>query len=53
MKKKLRLRQWVKDALAIILFYALIVAGVIGLNARFGQLCENGYTNYCPVESAK
>ena len=47
--KKLRLKQWVKDAIAIILFYLIIVAGVIGLNARFNQLCENGYTRYCPI----
>lgn len=34
--KKLRLRQWVIDALGVILFYTLIIVGIILVNARLG-----------------
>lgn len=51
MKKKLRLRQGVKDALGVALFYAVIVLGVIVLNARFEGIneCvrEGNDRNYC------
>lgn len=40
--KKLRLRQNVKDALAVALFMVMIVIGVIALNARFEYLIEEG-----------
>lgn len=53
MKKKLRLRQWVKDTLTfIVLFvlFALAVGVMFMVDARFKQLCENGYARYCPVE---
>lgn len=36
--KKLRLKSWVKNILAIMLFYLVIVFGVITLNARFEYL---------------
>lgn len=51
MKKKLRLRQGVKDFLGVALFYAIIVLGVILLNARIGSIneCirEGNSQNYC------
>ena len=54
MKKKLRLRQGVKDFLGVALFYAIIVLGVIVLNARFEYLNEcvgEGNTeSYCVGE---
>lgn len=34
--KKLRLRQWIIDALGVILFYTLIIVGIILVNARLG-----------------
>lgn len=34
--KKLRLRQEVKDILGIMLFYAIIIIGVVLVNARLG-----------------
>lgn len=40
--KKLRLRQNVKDALAIALFMIMIVVGFIALNARFEYLINEG-----------
>ena len=40
--KKLRLRQNVKDALAIALFMVMIVVGVLLVNARFEYLIEEG-----------
>ena len=36
--KKLRLKSWVKDTLGIMLFYSVIVFGVIALNTRFEYL---------------
>lgn len=50
--KKLRLRQWVKNTIAIILFYGLIVGGVFLIDARYDQLCNDGYTQYCDVEES-
>ena len=38
MKRKLRLRQEVKDALAVILLYVIIIVGIILINARLEQL---------------
>lgn len=38
MKKKLRLRQEVKDVLVVILLYVIILVGIILLNARLEQL---------------
>lgn len=38
MKKKLRLRQEVKDVLAVVLLYVIILVGIILLNARLEQL---------------
>lgn len=49
--KKLRLRPWVKNTIGVILFYSLIVVGCLLIEARYDQLCENGYTQYCSVES--
>ena len=49
MKKKLRLKQWVKDAIAIILIALLMLGGLLLIDARFKQLCNNGYTRYCPI----
>lgn len=40
--KKLRLRQNVKDALAVVLFMIMIIVGVIALNARFEYLINEG-----------
>lgn len=40
--KKLRLRQNVKDGLAIVLFMVMIVIGVIAINARFEYLINEG-----------
>ena len=40
--KKLRLRQNVKDTLAIALFMVMIVIGVIAINARFEYLINEG-----------
>ena len=48
--KKLRLRKEVKNILVAILFYGLIVFGVISINDRYEQLCEDGYTQYCSIE---
>lgn len=42
--KKLRLKSWVKDALAIMLFYSIIVFGIIALNARFKYLNQQKST---------
>lgn len=36
--RKLRLRQGVKDVLVVILFYLIIVIGVILVNLRFEQI---------------
>ena len=48
--KKLKLRKEVKDTLIVILFYGLIVFGVISINNRYEQLCEDGYAQYCSIE---
>lgn len=40
--KKLRLRQNVKDALAVALFMVMIIVGVIAVNARFEYLINEG-----------
>lgn len=40
--KKLRLRQNVKDALAVALFMVMIILGVIAINARFEYLINEG-----------
>ena len=40
--KKLRLRQNVKDALAVALFMVMIIVGFIAINARFEYLIEEG-----------
>ena len=37
-KRKLRLKQEVRDVLSALLFYAVLVGGVIVLNARFEYL---------------
>ena len=37
-KRKLRLKQEVRDVLSALLFYAVLVGGVIILNARFEYL---------------
>ena len=37
-KRKLRLKQEVRDLLGVLLFYAVLVGGVIILNARFEYL---------------
>ena len=37
-KKRLRLKESVKNVLAILLLYLIIIAGVIAINARMGQL---------------
>ena len=36
--KKLKLKSWGKDTLGIMLFYSIIVFGVLALNTRFGYL---------------
>lgn len=41
MKKKLRLKRGVKNFLGIALFYAIIVLGVVVLNARFESINES------------
>mgnify|MGYP007070198400 CR=1 FL=1 len=43
--KKLKLKQSVKNILGVILFYAIIVGGVIALNARFEQLEQQKSTD--------
>lgn len=40
--KKLRLRQNVKDSLAVALFMVMIVIGVIAINTRFEYLINEG-----------
>lgn len=40
--KKLRLRQNVKDVLAVVLFMIMIIVGVIAINARFEYLINEG-----------
>ena len=54
MKKKLRLRREVQDFLGVALFYAVIVLGVIVLNARFESInkCvgEGNTESYCVGE---
>lgn len=40
--KKLRLKQNVKDCLAVALFMVMIIVGVIALNARFEYLINEG-----------
>lgn len=40
--KKLRLRQNVKDALAVAMFMVMIVVGFLLVNARFEYLIEEG-----------
>lgn len=49
--KKLKLKESVKNVLAVALFYTIIVLGVIALNSRFESIEEctnegNSY-NYC------
>ena len=48
--KKLRLRQWVKNTIGIVLFYLAIIGGVLLIDARWDDLCNEGYTQYCDVE---
>lgn len=48
-KRKLRLREPVKDLLAALLLYGVIVLGVIVLNARFEYLNTCIESNECEV----
>lgn len=48
-KRKLRLREPVKDLLGVLLFYTVIVLGVIVLNARFEYLNTCIESNECEV----
>ena len=36
--KKYKLKEWVKNLLGILLFYSIIVGGVIAVNYRVGQI---------------
>ena len=49
-KRKLRLREWVKNVIGVTLFYLMIIGGVILADARWDDLCNEGYTQYCDVE---
>ena len=50
MKKKYKLKEWVKNTLVIILIEAIMFGGLLLMDFRFKQLCNNGYTRYCFVE---
>lgn len=50
--KKLRLKSWVKDCLGFILFYSVIVIGIIALNARFEYLNQQKSTAEYSYEPA-
>ena len=43
--KKLKLKSWVKNTLGIMLFYSVIVFGVIALNTRFEYLNQQKSTD--------
>lgn len=39
-KRKLRLRQSIKDFLGVVMLYVIMIVGIIALNARMGYLNE-------------
>ena len=50
MKKKIRLRKWVKITLAGIIVAGVLAGGLTILSMRYNQLCKNGYDRYCLIE---
>lgn len=51
--KKLRLKESVKDILGIILFYSVLVIGVILLNARMGELNQQKSADVSEIQTAQ
>ena len=51
--KKLRLRQWVKDALGVIALYSILIIGVILLDARMGELNQQKSADVSEVQTAQ
>lgn len=50
MKRKLRLKQNVRNVIGVVLFYLALIGGCLLINGRYNDLCENGYTQYCSAE---
>ena len=51
--KKLRLRQWVKNALGIIAFYSILIIGVILVDARMGELNQQKSADVSESQTAQ